>query len=150
MTLTTRMADPVLSRSTGVGQEGEAIYLQHFGMKEQPFRLTPGIDCFYEGAERGRLLAAMAYALVHGDGIVSLTGEIGSGKSTLLRIIAGLDKNYQGDVVFAPNYTVGHLAQEPEWPADLIAKQERQSYTARWSCPEQEKCPVLFPELCIA
>lgn len=87
MTLTTRMADPVLSRSNGVGQEGDAIYLQHFGMNQQPFRLTPGIDCFYEGAERGRLLAAMAYALVHGDGIISLTGEIGSGKSTLARVL---------------------------------------------------------------
>ncbi len=45
---------------------------------------------------------------------IGILGLNGSGKSTLLRIIAGLDKNYQGDVVFAPNYTVGHLAQEPE------------------------------------
>ncbi len=44
---------------------------------------------------------------------IGILGLNGSGKSTLLRIIAGLDKNYQGDVVFAPNYTVGHLAQDP-------------------------------------
>ena len=45
---------------------------------------------------------------------IGILGLNGSGKSTLLKIIAGLDKNYQGDVVFAPNYTVGYLAQEPE------------------------------------
>ena len=38
----------------------------------------------------------------------------GSGKSTLLKIIAGIDKNYQGDVAFSPGYSVGYLAQEPE------------------------------------
>ena len=45
---------------------------------------------------------------------IGILGLNGSGKSTLLRIIAGLDKNFQGDLVFAPNYTVGYLAQEPE------------------------------------
>ena len=44
---------------------------------------------------------------------IGILGLNGSGKSTLLRIIAGLDKNYQGEVVFSPNYTVGHLAQDP-------------------------------------
>jgi sulfate-transporting ATPase len=44
---------------------------------------------------------------------IGILGLNGSGKSSLLRIIAGLDKNYQGDVVFAPNYTVGILEQEP-------------------------------------
>ena len=37
----------------------------------------------------------------------------GSGKSSLLKIIAGIEKNYQGVVVFAPGFTVGHLSQEP-------------------------------------
>jgi len=45
---------------------------------------------------------------------IGILGLNGSGKSTLLKIIAGIDKNYQGDVVFAPNYTVGYLSQEPE------------------------------------
>jgi len=45
---------------------------------------------------------------------IGILGLNGSGKSTLLRIIAGIEKNYQGDVVFSPNYTVGYLAQEPE------------------------------------
>ena len=45
---------------------------------------------------------------------IGILGLNGSGKSSLLKIIAGLDKNYQGDVVFAPNYTVGYLEQEPQ------------------------------------
>ncbi len=45
---------------------------------------------------------------------IGILGLNGSGKSTLLRIIAGEDKNYQGDVVFSPGYKVGYLEQEPK------------------------------------
>jgi len=45
---------------------------------------------------------------------IGILGLNGSGKSSLLKIIAGEDKNYQGDVVFAPGYTVGYLEQEPK------------------------------------
>ena len=44
---------------------------------------------------------------------IGIIGLNGSGKSTLLKIIAGLDKNYQGEVVFSPGYSVGYLPQEP-------------------------------------
>ena len=45
---------------------------------------------------------------------IGILGLNGSGKSTLLKIIAGLDTNYRGDVVFSPGYTVGYLEQEPK------------------------------------
>src|SRR4026207_1639206 len=45
---------------------------------------------------------------------IGILGLNGSGKSSLLRIIAGVDQNYQGDIVFAPGYTVGYLEQEPQ------------------------------------
>lgn len=49
---------------------------------------------------------------------IGVIGLNGSGKSSVLKIIAGLDKAYQGEVVFAPGYTVGYLAQEPELDAN--------------------------------
>ncbi len=45
---------------------------------------------------------------------IGILGLNGSGKSTLLKIIAGIDKNYQGDVVFSSGFSVGYLEQEPE------------------------------------
>ena len=45
---------------------------------------------------------------------IGILGLNGSGKSTLLKIIAGFDKNYQGDVVFSQDYSVGYLEQEPK------------------------------------
>jgi ATP-binding cassette ChvD family protein len=44
---------------------------------------------------------------------IGILGLNGSGKSTLLKIISGIEKNYQGEVVFSPKYTVGYLPQEP-------------------------------------
>ena len=44
---------------------------------------------------------------------IGVIGLNGSGKSSLLKIIAGLDKSFQGEVVFSPGYSVGYLAQEP-------------------------------------
>ena len=45
---------------------------------------------------------------------IGIIGLNGAGKSTLLKIIAGIDKNYDGEVVFSPGYTVGYLEQDPK------------------------------------
>ena len=64
-----------------------ALYLEHFGLSETPFRITPHTDFFFEGAERGATLEALAYAVLHDEGIVKVSGEVGSGKTMLCRVL---------------------------------------------------------------
>jgi len=71
-----------------------------------------GVSKSYQGSNK-QVLKNIYLSFFYGAKI-GILGLNGSGKSTLLKIIAGLEKNYQGDVVFAPNYSVGYLAQEPE------------------------------------
>lgn len=54
---------------------------------------------------------------------IGIIGLNGSGKSTLLKIIAGLDKQYQGEVVFSPGYSVGYLEQEPKLDPSKTVKE---------------------------
>ena len=54
---------------------------------------------------------------------IGIIGLNGSGKSTLLKIIAGLDKSFQGEVVFSPGYSVGYLPQEPQLDNEKTVKE---------------------------
>lgn len=64
-----------------------ALYLEHFGLSEPPFRITPHTDFFFDGADRGATLEALVYAVLHDEGIVKVSGEVGSGKTTLCRVL---------------------------------------------------------------
>ena len=64
-----------------------ALYLDHFGLAEPPFRITPHPEFFYDGADRGATLEGLLYAILHDEGIVKVSGEIGSGKTTLCRVL---------------------------------------------------------------
>ena len=57
---------------------------------------------------------------------IGILGLNGSGKSTLLKIIAGIDKNYQGDVVFSSGFSVGYLEQEPEIDSTKTVSEEKE------------------------
>lgn len=54
---------------------------------------------------------------------IGILGLNGAGKSTLMKIIAGLEKTFQGDVVFSPGYTVGYLSQEPDFDHSKTARE---------------------------
>ena len=54
---------------------------------------------------------------------IGIIGLNGSGKSTLMKIIAGIDKQYEGEVVFSPGYNVGYLEQEPKFNEDKTVKE---------------------------
>ena len=63
------------------------MYLDHFGLTEPPFRITPHTDFFFDGANRGATLDALVYAITHDEGIVKVSGEVGSGKTMLCRVL---------------------------------------------------------------
>ena len=63
------------------------MYLEHFGLREAPFRITPHTEFFFSGANRGATLEALIYAITHDEGIVKVSGEVGSGKTMLCRML---------------------------------------------------------------
>ena len=63
------------------------MYLEHFGLREAPFKITPHTEFFFAGANRGETLEALIYAIMSGEGIVKVTGEVGAGKTMLCRVL---------------------------------------------------------------
>lgn len=63
------------------------IYLEHFGLREPPFGITPHTEFFFSGANRGEMLDALTYAVVNDEGIIKVSGEVGSGKTMLCRML---------------------------------------------------------------
>ncbi|MDD5174892.1 MAG: AAA family ATPase [Sterolibacterium sp.] len=63
------------------------MYLEHYGLAEAPFRITPNTGFFFAGANRGATLDALIYAITHDEGIVKISGEVGSGKTMLCRVL---------------------------------------------------------------
>ena len=54
---------------------------------------------------------------------IGIIGLNGAGKSTLLKIIAGIEKNYEGEVVFSPGYSVGYLEQDPQLDPEMTVRE---------------------------
>ena len=63
------------------------MYLEHFGLKRPPFKITPDTSMFYSGNKRGAALEALKYAISSGEGIIKVVGEVGSGKTMLCRML---------------------------------------------------------------
>lgn len=82
------------------------MYLDHFGLDQPPFRITPDTRVFYPGGERGAVLDALAWAIDNGEGIVKVVGEVGSGKTMLCRMLATRLPDHV-DVVYLVNPGLG-------------------------------------------
>ena len=120
------------------------MYLEHFGLEQPPFRITPDTRVFYEGGDRGAVLEALAWAVENGEGIVKVVGEVGSGKTVLCRMLAQklpdhVDLVYlvdpglgPDDVVPAVAFELGldirteeRLAQQHRLHEELVARHAR-------------------------
>lgn len=63
------------------------MYYDYFGLKQPPFRITPDTTLFFPGGNRGPILEALVYAILNGEGMVKVVGEVGSGKTMLCRML---------------------------------------------------------------
>lgn len=79
------------------------LYLDHFELKADPFRVTPDIDFFFSGGRRGDILEGLVVAALHDDGIVCVIGEIGMGKTMLTRMLMERLRAHPVDTVYVPN-----------------------------------------------
>lgn len=109
-----------------------ALYLDHFGLGEPPFRITPHTDFFFDGADRGATLEALIYAVLHDEGIVKVSGEVGSGKTMLSRVLmerlpAHADTIYLATPSLAADEILHAIADELE----LALSQERRTVALR-------------------
>ncbi len=93
------------------------MYYDYFGFRQPPFRITPDTSLFYPGGERGAVLEALLYAILNGEGIVKVVGEVGSGKTMLCRMLEQelpdkVEVVYLANPSLAPENTVHAIAFE--------------------------------------
>jgi type II secretory pathway predicted ATPase ExeA len=87
------------------------MYYQHFGLTQAPFGITPDTQLFYSGARRGDVLDALVYAVIHGEGIIKVVGEVGSGKTMLCRML---------ETRLPESVEVAYLSNPRIDPADVV------------------------------
>ena len=97
------------------------MYLEHFGLREAPFRITPHTEFFFSGANRGATLEALIYAITHDEGIVKVSGEVGSGKTMLCRMLlerlpANVDTVYLANPSLSRDEILQAIAEELHTP----------------------------------
>lgn len=63
------------------------MYQRHFGLTTAPFRITPDTRRFFGGGKRAEILETLKYAIMNGEGMVKVTGEVGTGKTMLCRML---------------------------------------------------------------
>jgi len=79
------------------------LYLDHFNLKTDPFRITPDTEFFFSGGQRGDILEGLIVASMHDEGIVCVVGEIGMGKTMLSRMLLDRLRQLPADTVYLAN-----------------------------------------------
>jgi len=79
------------------------LYLDHFSLKTDPFRITPDTEFFFSGGQRGDILEGLVVASMHDEGIVCVVGEIGMGKTMLSRMLLDRLRQLPADTVYLAN-----------------------------------------------
>jgi MSHA biogenesis protein MshM len=79
------------------------LYLNHFNLYIDPFRITPDTEFFFTGGQRGDILEGLIVASLHDDGIVSIVSEIGMGKTMLSRMLLERLRSLPSDTVYLAN-----------------------------------------------
>ena len=109
-----------------------SLYLEHFGLKETPFRITPHTDFFFDGADRGATLEALIYAVLHDEGIVKVSGEVGSGKTMLCRVLMErLPKDVETIYLATPSLAKDEIIHAIGDDLKLSFSQERRTVALR-------------------
>ena len=93
------------------------MYLEHYGLDQRPFRITPHTQFFFAGARRGATLDALVYAIIHDEGIVKVCGEVGSGKTMLSRVLVerlpdSVETLYLSNPTLGPDALLRQIADE--------------------------------------
>ena len=130
------------------------MYLEFFGLREPPFRITPNTGFFFGGGSRGAILDALVYAIAQGEGMVKVTGEVGSGKTMLCRMLqarlpAHVQQIYLANPSVSPAEILHAIAHELEraLPAGASRLEVMQAITAHLlECHAAGRQVVLFVE----
>ncbi len=93
------------------------MYLDFYGLKKPPFKITPDTKLFFEGSDRGAVLHGLSYAIDSGEGIIKVVGEVGSGKTMLCRMLPvrmsdNIDWVYLAHPSLSPEHTLHAIAKE--------------------------------------
>jgi type II secretory pathway predicted ATPase ExeA len=106
-----------------------SLYLKHFDLEKSPFQITPDIDFFFSGSQRGGILTALLHVACHDEGIVTVVAEVGSGKTLLARLMlarlpADISTVYLANPCFSRDEIISAISRDLGLPAQSGTTEE--------------------------
>lgn len=113
------------------------MYQAHFKLNEMPFQLVPDTRLFFGGGYRGDVLTGLQYAIMNGDGIIKVVGEVGSGKTMLCRMLEkqlpeSVDVVYIANPSISPDNILNTIAFELQLTQQPCSKLEVMQLLQGW------------------